>query len=179
MQKTVGKYDFVWAGWSPRAIRHNPQSLVRIPSSQLTAPVSKSPDRGVMGKADVQRRWPFCVPGPVLAMSCDEGVRGTVSVRHSRATHTHAVTAATPPHFRPKLSPLSPSLAARVMEELRALNRSQPLRASPVGLRGHVRRLAAAKYINLGFCRLSLHDMILATLPPWKSTPLTVDAICR
>ena len=66
-----------------------------------------------------------------MATSCDEGVHTWLSVRHLRATHTHAVTAATRPHFRPKLSPLSQSRAARVIEELRPLNRSQPFRNRP------------------------------------------------
>jgi hypothetical protein len=65
-----------------------------------------------------------------VATSWNEAVNTRLSVRHSRATYTRAVTALTRRHFRPKLSPLSQSRAARVIEELRALNRSQPLRAN-------------------------------------------------
>ena len=66
-----------------------------------------------------------------MATSCAEGVHTRLSVPHRRATHIHAFSAATQPHFRPKLSPLSQSRAARVMEELRPLNRSQPFRNLP------------------------------------------------
>jgi hypothetical protein len=62
-----------------------------------------------------------------VATSQDQAVRSKVSVRHSRATHTHAVTAVTWPHFRPRLPPLSQSRAAQVMEGFFSLNRSQPL----------------------------------------------------
>ena len=112
-------------------LRITSQSQVLIPFPQLEAPVSKLRDRGVIGKADAESRRPFRVLGPVVATSCAEGVHRWLSVRHSRATHTHAATTVTRPHFRPKLSPLSQSRAARVIEELRPLNRSQPFRNQP------------------------------------------------
>ena len=62
-----------------------------------------------------------------MPTSYDERWPVGLSVRLSRATHSGAVTAATRSHFRPKLSPLSQSRAVRVIEELRALNRSQSL----------------------------------------------------
>ena len=79
---------------------------------QLQAPVSKFRDRGVIRKADAERRRPFRVLGRVTPTSYDEGVPTLLSVRDSGATHAHAVTGVTRPHFRPKLSPVSPSRAA-------------------------------------------------------------------
>jgi hypothetical protein len=66
-----------------------------------------------------------------VATSCDESPKVALSVGRWRATHMHSATTATPPHFRPILSPLSDSRAARVMEELFSLNRSQPLHFHP------------------------------------------------
>ena len=101
----------------------------------------------LMRKADAVSRRPFRVLGPVTPTSYDEGVPTLLSVRDSGATHAHAVTGVTRPHFRPKLSPVSQSRAARVMEELRALNRSQPLHNPRDGRRGHVcRRVAGNKH---------------------------------
>ena len=92
---------------SPRAITS--QSPVPIPFPQLQAPVSKSRDRGVIGKADAESRWPFRVLRPVVATGCAEGVYVAVSVRHSRATRAGRTVVPKWHHFRPKISPLSQS----------------------------------------------------------------------
>jgi hypothetical protein len=86
--------------------------------SQLEIPVSKFRDRGVICKADAERRRPFRVLGPVVATTCDAALNIALSAGRSRATHTRAVTAATRRHFRRKLSPLSTSRAVRVIVEL-------------------------------------------------------------
>ena len=87
-----------------------------VGTAQLEAPVSKSPDRGVIRRAGVQRRWPLRVLGPVLATNYDDGLPVALSVIDSRATPLGRPSSATEADFRPKLSPISESRAARVIE---------------------------------------------------------------
>jgi hypothetical protein len=105
----------------------------QLPTPSVPLPTASQPARNLSVCLPLAERCrPFRVLGPVVATSEDEGIDSRLSVRHSRATHTGAANAVTPPHFRPKLSPLSQSRAARVIEELRALNRSQPFRNLPL-----------------------------------------------
>ena len=110
---------------------HNPAVKIRIPTPPLETPVSKSPDRRVICRAGVQRRWPLRVPGPVLATSYDEALPVALSVIDSCATHLGRPSSATEADFRPRLSPISLSRAARVIGCCERLNRSQPFRNLP------------------------------------------------
>jgi hypothetical protein len=89
----------------------------RSPSADPVASTSSG-----IWKADAESRRPFRVLGPVVPTSCAEGFHRRLSVHRSRATHIHAVTVVTSAHFRPKLSALSDSRVARVIEELRAIS---------------------------------------------------------
>ena len=108
-----------------------PQSPVRIPTPQAVWWFSKSGDRGVISKAGIEKRE--CSRGvwPTLATTCDDAARRVVSVDDSRATHGGPTSAVARPRFQSKLSPVSKSRLAWVIEELFPLNGSQPFRHSP------------------------------------------------
>ena len=82
----------------------------------LETAVSKSPDRGVIWRAGVERRRPLRVLGPMLATSYDDGLPVALSVANSRATQPTRPSSATEAGFRPKLSAVSLSRAVRVIE---------------------------------------------------------------
>ena len=110
----------------------NPAVKIRIPTPPLETHVSKSPDRGVIGRANVARRWPLRVLGPVLARSCDEGLYVALSVIDSCATHLGrrfiGRPSASPRPILVQNSHQSRSLAPPGLSGVASANRSQPFR---------------------------------------------------
>jgi hypothetical protein len=101
------------------------QSPVQIPSPQLVLTVAKSGYRRVIRKADAERRRPFCVLPPVLATSSRAAAWLGSEISASRATRGLPVFGDSQGQSRPKLSAVSLSRAARVIEGCERSYRAQ------------------------------------------------------